>query len=92
MLKGFFKVPQPVNEPILNYAPASRERQLLQNALKEARSEVIDIPMYIGGKEIYTDNKVKIKPPHDHQHLLGTYNQGTKQHVSDAITAALAAN
>ena len=91
MLKGFFKVPQPVNEPILNYAPASRERQLLENALKEARSEVIDIPMYIGGKEIHTDHKVEIKPPHDHQHLLGTYNQGTKQHVSDAITAALAA-
>jgi 1-pyrroline-5-carboxylate dehydrogenase len=47
--------------------------------------------MYIGGKEIHTDTKVKIKPPHDHQHLLGSYNQGTKQHVSDAITAALAA-
>jgi 1-pyrroline-5-carboxylate dehydrogenase len=91
MLKGFFKVPQPVNEPILNYAPASKERQLLKNALHDARSEVIDIPMYIGGREIYTDKKVNINPPHDHQHLLGTYNQGTKEHVSDAINAALAA-
>lgn len=91
MLKGFFKVPQPVNEPILNYAPASKERQLLKNALHDARSEVIDIPMYIGGREIYTDTKVNINPPHDHQHLLGTYNQGTKEHVSDAINAALAA-
>ena len=91
MLKGFFKVPQPVNEPILNYAPASKERQLLKNALHDARSEVIDIPMYIGGREIHTDTKVNINPPHDHQHLLGTYNQGTKEHVSDAINAALAA-
>jgi 1-pyrroline-5-carboxylate dehydrogenase len=91
MLKGFFKVPQPVNEPILNYAPASKERQLLKNALHDARSEVIDIPMYIGGREIYTDKKVNINPPHDHQHLLGTYNQGTKEHASDAINAALAA-
>ena len=91
MLKGFFKVPQPVNEPILNYAPASKERQLLKNALHDARSEVIDIPMYIGGREIYTDKKVNINPPHDHQHLLGTYNQGTKEHVSDAINAAFAA-
>ncbi|MDP3467863.1 MAG: L-glutamate gamma-semialdehyde dehydrogenase [Daejeonella sp.] len=91
MLKGFFKVPQPVNEPILNYAPGSKERKLLKEALNEARSVLIEIPMYIGGKEIRTDKKVKINPPHDHQHLLGTYNQGTKQHVTDAINAALAA-
>lgn len=91
MLKGFFKVPHPVNEPILNYAPGSRERQLLKDALAEARAEQIDIPMYIGGKEIRTETKVKISPPHDHQYLLGTYNQGDKQHVSNAISAALAA-
>ncbi len=91
MLKGFFKVPQPVNEPVLNYAPGSRERELLKEALKEARSKQIDIPMYIGGKEIRSDKKVKISPPHDHQHVLGSYHQGTKQHVTDAIKAALAA-
>jgi len=91
MLKGFFKVPHPVNEAILNYAPGSRERQLLKDALAEARAEQIDIPMYIGGKEIRTKTKVKISPPHDHKHLLGTYNHGAKQHVSDAINAALAA-
>ena len=59
MLKGFFKVPHPVNEPILNYGPGSRERQLLKDALAEARAEQIDIPMYIGGKEIRTKTKVK---------------------------------
>jgi len=26
MLKGFFNVPIPVNEPILGYAPGSKER------------------------------------------------------------------
>lgn len=91
MLKGFFKVPHPVNEAILNYAPGSRERALLKEAITEARSQLSDIPMYIGGKEIRTDNKTEIRPPHDHQHLLGTYSRGTKQHVSDAISAALKA-
>ena len=91
MLKGFFKVPQPVNEPILNYAPGSRERQLLKDALTEARAKQIDIPMYIAGKEIRSDKKVNIHPPHDHKHLLGTYNQGTQHHVTEAINAALAA-
>jgi 1-pyrroline-5-carboxylate dehydrogenase len=91
MLKGFFNVPQPINETILNYAPGSKERALLKEALADARSKTIDIPMYIDGKEIRTDKKVNIYPPHDHQHLLGTYSQGTKEHVSEAINAALKA-
>ena len=91
MLKGFFNVPQPVNETILNYAPGSKERALLKEALADARSKTIDIPMYIDGKEVSTDKKIKIYPPHDHQHLLGTYSQGSKEHVSEAISAALKA-
>jgi 1-pyrroline-5-carboxylate dehydrogenase len=91
MLKGFFNVPQPINETILNYAPGSKERALLKAALAEARSKTIDIPMYIDGKEVRTDKKVNIYPPHDHQHLLGSYSQGAKEHVNDAIKAALRA-
>jgi len=91
MLKGFFNVPTPVNEPILGYAPGSKERELLKAALAEGRSKVIDIPMYIGSKEVFTEEKGKITPPHDHQHLLATYNKGNKSHVQQAIDAALAA-
>ncbi|RYG18772.1 MAG: aldehyde dehydrogenase family protein, partial [Chitinophagaceae bacterium] len=91
MLKGFFNVPAPVNEPILGYAPGSKERELLKAALAEGRSKVIDIPMYIGSEEVFTDEKGKVTPPHDHQHLLATYNKGTKAQVQQAIEAALAA-
>ena len=91
MLKGFFNVPSPVNETILDYAPGSRERSLIQKALLEARSETKDIPMYIGGKTVSTSKKVNISPPHDHKHLLGQYSLGDKTHVDDAINAALAA-
>ena len=90
MLKGFFNVPAPVNEPILGYAPGSKERELLEAALKEARSKEVDIPMYIGGKEVRTDKKGKLNPPHDHQHLLGQYSIGNAAHVKNAIDAALA--
>lgn len=90
MLKGFFNVPAPVNEPILGYAPGSKERELLEAALKEARSKEVDIPMYIGGKEVRTDKKGKLNPPHDHQHLLGQYSIGDAAHVRNAIEAALA--
>lgn len=91
MLKGFFNVPHPVNEPVLSYAPGSKERKLLKEALAEARSKVIDIPMYIGGQEIRTGRLTDVFPPHDHQHLLGKYHSGTKQEVSMAIDAALKA-
>ena len=91
MLKGFFNVPPPTNESVLNYAVGSPERALLKKALAEARSKQIDAPMYIDGKEIYTDKKIALRPPHDHQHILGYYHQGDKSHIQDAIQAALAA-
>jgi 1-pyrroline-5-carboxylate dehydrogenase len=91
MLKGFFNVPTPVNEPILGYAPGSKERELLKAALEEARSTQGDIPMYIGGKAVHTDKKGKVTPPHDHQHVLAQYSIGDKTHVQQAIDAALAA-
>lgn len=91
MLKGFFNVPTPVNEAILPYAPGSTERTQLKKALADARATTVDVPMFIGGKEVHTDKKVTMRPPHDHQHILGHFSQGDKSHVEAAIKAALAA-
>lgn len=84
-------VPKAVNEPVLNYAPGSPEKKALKKALAEARAEVLDIPMVIGGKKITTDIKKPLTPPHDHKHVLGHFHQGNAQHVEMAIQAALAA-
>jgi 1-pyrroline-5-carboxylate dehydrogenase len=89
MPKGFYEVPVPKNEPVLSYAPGSKERALLKQALKDARSHVADIPMYIGGEEVRTGNKQKLTPPHDHQHVLGYYHDGDSSHVEQAAQAAL---
>ncbi|TXI15662.1 MAG: L-glutamate gamma-semialdehyde dehydrogenase [Pedobacter sp.] len=91
MLKGFFNIPSPTNEPVLNYAPGSKERILLKEAIVQARAQQADIPMYIAGKAIFTHKKQSLYPPHDHQYLLGHYHQGDKSHVQQAIDAALAA-
>lgn len=91
MPKGFYQVPVPKNEPVLNYAPGSKERKLLKAALEDARSQVLDIPMYIGAEEIRTGNKKTLSPPHDHQHVLGHYHEGDESHIKQAIQAALAA-
>jgi len=91
MPKGFYNIPHPKNEPVLSYAPGSKERAALKKALEEARSKEIDIPMYIGSEEVRTDKKKAIAPPHDHQHVLGYFHEGNKGHVEQAIAAALAA-
>lgn len=91
MTKGFFNVPTPVNEPVLSYAPGSKERSLLKEAISKAYSEQVDIPMYIGGREVRTGKKVEIRPPHNLQHVIGWYHQGDRSHVEEAIEAALAA-
>ena len=89
MATGFFKVPEPVNEPVWSYSPGSKERKELQDAIAKARSEEIDVPMYIGGKEIRTDKKVAMSPPHDHKHILGYFNAGDSEHVVQAIKSAM---
>lgn len=91
MPKGIYKVPVAVNEPIKNYASKSPERLELQAMLKELRSKEIDIPMYIGGKEVKSEIKVRLAPPHDHKHTLGHFYKSDKIHVEQAINAALAA-
>lgn len=88
---GIFNVPALKNEPVKSYAPGSPERSELKKALAEARAKVIDIPQYIGGEEVYSQNKKAVSPPHDHQHVLGYFHEGTKEDVAKAIDAALEA-
>lgn len=91
MLKGFFNVPTPHNEPVKSYAPGSAERKELQAKLKELRAQEIDVPMYIGSEEVRTGKKKALSPPHDHQHVLGYFHEGDASHVEQAINAALGA-
>ncbi len=91
MSNGFFSVPIAVNEPQHMYAPGSEEREALKQAIAEARSKEIEVPMFIGGKEVKSDNKVAIRPPHDLAHVLGYYYKGDQSHVTMAIDAALKA-
>ncbi|MFZ4476224.1 MAG: L-glutamate gamma-semialdehyde dehydrogenase [Saprospiraceae bacterium] len=91
MTDAIFTVPRPVNEPVLNYAPGSAEKVALKAALAAAQSNSCDIPMYIGGAEVFTDAKVAMHPPHALKQHLGHYSKGNASHVTAAIDAALAA-
>ncbi|MEN9570429.1 MAG: L-glutamate gamma-semialdehyde dehydrogenase [Bacteroidota bacterium] len=88
---GYFNYPLPANEPVLNYAPGSAEKKRLKDALADLKSSIIDVPMYIGSEEVRTGKKLAIRPPHEHQHVLGYYHEGDGSHVKKAIAAALKA-
>lgn len=91
MGKGFFQVPLAYNEPIKSYAPGSPEREEVLAQYKSYFTNKVDIPMYIGNKEVRTGNTRSISPPHDHKHLVGQYHLADEQLVSDAIANALEA-
>ena len=90
MSNAIFTVPAAKNEPVKAYAPGSNERESLINKYKALyNQQPIDIPMYINGKEVRTDNKKTISPPHDKNKTIGYFNYGEKVHVEQAIEAAL---
>ena len=91
MGKGFFNVPVAVNEPVKGYAPGSPEREAVLAAYKAMFNSKIDVPMYINGKDVKTGNTRTMSPPHDHQHIVGTYHLAEQSNVDDAIATALEA-
>ena len=86
---GYFNYPSPDNEPVLSYAPGTPEKIALKKALLSLKKKTLDIPMYINGKAVRTGKKIAIHPPHEISHTLGHFHLGTKQHVDQAINAAL---
>ncbi len=91
MSKGFFHVPNAVNEPVKSYAPNSPEKAAVLAAYKKMWNETIDVPMYIGSEQVRTGTTQTMSAPHDHQHIVGTYHVAEKKHIESAIAAALEA-
>ncbi len=89
MSNGIFSVPFPDNDPIRSYAPGTRDKEILKKRIAELKSEVHDIPIIIGGKEVRTGNTAECVMPHKHSHVLGTYHKAGKEEVELAIKAAL---
>ena len=91
MATGFYNVPKAVNEPVKSYTPNSTERAELLATYKKMNNEVVDIPFYIGGKEIRTGNTISIHPPHDHKHTVGNFHTAEKHHIEEAVGSVMEA-
>lgn len=84
-------IPSPQNEPILGYLSGSNERKALKAELSRRKDMVYDIPMFINGKEVRTNDTVDIFPPHELSHKIAQYHKGKTEHIHQAIDAALKA-
>ena len=82
------KIPTPTNEPVLPYAPGTRERTELKQALKDLSGRHIEIPVVVGGKEIRTGKTVDAVMPHCHRHVLAKVHQARPEDIASAINAA----
>ena len=80
---------QPINEPILGYAPGSEERDLIKNELQRQMNEVIEIPCIINGEEIFTGITANQVIPHNHGHVIAKVHLATNKEMEAACIAAV---
>jgi len=85
------RVPVPVNEPALGYAPGDPERRELKRTLERMASETVEIPLLIGGEEVGTGDLADAVMPHDHGHVLARWHRAGPAEVDRAVDAALEA-
>ena len=90
-MSGTIRVPAPVNEPVLSYAPGTPERAELKASLRSIAGQDPDIPLIIGGEEIRTGKTHAIHAPHDHGLRLGQWHVGGAEEARRAIANTLAA-
>jgi len=91
-VSGRRHVPEPRNEPVLTYAPGSRERDELKIRLAAMAAERIEIPLVIGGRHVTTGRTAQAVMPHDHRHVLADWHKASAADVTSAIEAAGAAS
>jgi 1-pyrroline-5-carboxylate dehydrogenase len=88
-MNGIPAIPPPLNEPVLSYAPGTSERAELKAELESQASQVIDVPLIIGGEEIRTGNTFDVVMPHSHGHVIARAHEAGPAEIERAIEAAL---
>ncbi|MEM8558985.1 MAG: aldehyde dehydrogenase family protein, partial [Bacteroidota bacterium] len=89
MNNTFARPPVPVNEPVRSYAPGSPERMALRKAVLAMRDEQVEAGPIVGGERRTTGRLGEMRPPHEHQRVIGTFHKARTGDVTDAIEAAL---
>ncbi len=91
MPNAYFTISQPKNDLVKSYLPGSPERTELKAELGKQSGQVVQIPLIIGGEEIWTDKTIKVTMPHDHQHVIAECCMAGEKELKQAIDASLTA-
>src|ERR1700753_2966634 len=91
MLNSIPKVPQPINEPVLNYGPGSAEKQALKRALETMAATPAEVPIIVGGERRKGTGQAEVFSPHAKKKVVARVAQASAEDTERAIAAALAA-
>ena len=89
-IHGFVHIPEPGNEPILDYAPGSPERAELAARIASMAAERMEAPCIINGEEVRTGDVFVVRAPHQHDLQLADVHAAGEKEVAQAIDAAVA--
>lgn len=81
-------LPMPANEPTLDYAPGSKERESLKARLASMSKECPAVPHVVGGKEYFDGTPFDVRSPHNHKHVIAKCTDGGEAMTKRAIDAA----
>eukprot|EP01060_Flectonema_neradi_P031932 TRINITY_DN496_c9_g1_i1.p1 TRINITY_DN496_c9_g1~~TRINITY_DN496_c9_g1_i1.p1 ORF type:complete len:576 (+),score=124.24 TRINITY_DN496_c9_g1_i1:62-1729(+) len=85
---GSYKIPDVVNEPLLDYAPGSVERANVEASIKRMESEKWEIPCVVNGVE-YKGTEMSREIPHQNKTELCKFHYASKDVILKAVDAAL---
>lgn len=86
-----FVLPAFEGEPFRHYAPGSPEAVSLKAACEKIRSEVVEIPCVVNGKEIFTGNIKEQVICSDHNHVIARFHHATPEVIKEAIEVSTSA-
>lgn len=92
MNNALYNFPMPFNEHILEYSVGSKERTELEKELKRQSETIVEIPLIIGGKEVFTNTVETVVMPHNHSHILAKFHKAGEKEIKMASAAALEAH
>jgi len=90
-MNTIYSFPKPKNEPVQSYAPGTAARRAALAELEALSGTVTEIPLLIGGREVYTGNVLEICAPHDHKRVIARVHQAGRAELQMAIANALQA-
>ena len=88
MRNGIFQLVRPKNEYCMNYAEGCPEREALLAEVERQAALTVEIPMIIGGKEVWPERTIDVAEPQRHANVIAKLHIGGEKELKEAIEAS----